>query len=335
MFVRQTAKDDIDCRPPDCTGNSQCANVCFEICLLLKVVTNLPVICSRLNTQDVSFQRARGPRKHHSVPAAWDGMFIAKRKVMDLLDISVIYLALGAPFGVRFYLVSETGGPVVLLRSVIVAAVWILYIPGFLHNLVTAGLRVPVRSGRTIPGKEIHTRVKPVSRKIEAISAGVSDAPGIFTVREVIERHAGIAALAESASRDVLSGVELFRIAGHPDPELGALCTQRHNGSTLNRHRTEAARDLVRLFEILAGRCQDPKELAFLFSQLFDLAGNSAAASDIRKKGRAAEVKQERRQKEKREREIWNSAKPKAQSMMEYPMAFEKISVTSKLPSKD
>lgn len=212
---------------------------------------------------------------------------------MNIIDITIIYLACGAPFGVYYYFQQrETANlwqnsPMVLLKCVIVTFFWLpfalqLFNKSINKRLLNNEFAVKNQTDST-KIKEIEHFEKVFLQKLLETESRISP----FEFRQTFDRYVGLTLnnLPESINQN-FGEFEFFKIANHQNPKLATICLQRRNRLHLRQHQINARSEILRIFEILKkesvnteqiyaltaefSKVMDDSELELKINQLFD-----------------------------------------------------------------
>lgn len=149
-------------------------------------------------------------------------------KIVTVIDIAIIYLACGAPFGVyHAFLADRT-----LSRVVLAVAAW----PVFAIRLAAS-----TRQSST----NIHALLVATRKSIEADLFVASTPEAVFDFREVFDRYTGLALAAQESAGLALAG--LHEMTGHPSKSLAESCMLRTHKARLRRHVIAARSEFVAL----------------------------------------------------------------------------------------
>jgi hypothetical protein len=154
---------------------------------------------------------------------------------MDFTEIIIVYLALGSPFGVYYYLQNHS-----IIKAVCVLLLWIPYAYTLSQGKVT----------NLLPNDEFVVNFKLVSIYKKLIEQYLSkNLPqfSIFETREVLERYIGLTLSQKESNEIGKNETEIFQIAGSKNVKLGGICLHRRNQTKLNYHQTLARRDFLKL----------------------------------------------------------------------------------------
>lgn len=164
---------------------------------------------------------------------------------MNLVDLLIIYLTWGAPFGVYYFFQNRNYSTSIKLvfQSILVALIWIPYAIRLLHSFVTKKFR----NNEFADNNQTDSIVNEIERKFAEIIHEETSIISIYEFRETFERYLG---LAKAASTEVIENdAELYQITNHENKKLASEILSRRNRSRLNAHHILARRDFLRMIE--------------------------------------------------------------------------------------
>jgi hypothetical protein len=146
------------------------------------------------------------------------GIPIANGLYVSVIDIGIIYLACGAPFGVyRAY------SPVYAWYDVILATIaWPL-----------VAIRLTASTALSKP-TSIHDELWMLREEFEAHLLGNSSPEMVFEFREIFDRYTGLTIAAKLSATPAVSA--LFELTAHPSTALAEPCVRRSQKTRLERH---------------------------------------------------------------------------------------------------
>lgn len=170
---------------------------------------------------------------------------------MTFTEFLIIYLSIGAPFGVYFFLSRR---PIkldfaFLLKTICVVIGWCFYavflISRSRQNIPKANL-----TSDSIAENEIEKLVQKLLAAYSEISPNVKNV-SFFQFREIAERYTGLTAALNDATESIEFQNELFAVAGrkNQDLQLANRCLQRKNSLRLKSHQIQAREDFLQIFE--------------------------------------------------------------------------------------
>lgn len=185
---------------------------------------------------------------------------------MDYIDLVIIYLACGAPFGVYELTITRRGRNVAL-HGVSAILFWPAYTVRHLNAFFDPDTRLRHEARRIRIGLE------------EAAMSNASSSE-VFEFRQVYEQLTGLAAArAERAGTH-----DLFAATGHPDPDLASICLARRNRIRIDFHLERSKQDLLRLIDKFRAKRSKTVE------DLLDELGSAIGSPDLARERLAAEV---------------------------------------------
>jgi hypothetical protein len=154
---------------------------------------------------------------------------------MNFTEIIIVYLALGSPFGVYYYLQNRS-----IIKAICVLLLWIPFaftlLQGKVTNLLTKDEFVENFKSVSVYKKQIEQYL---SKNLPQFS--------IFEIREVLERYIGLTLSQQESNEIGKNETEVFQIAESKNIKLGGICLHRRNQTKLNYHQTLARRDFLKL----------------------------------------------------------------------------------------
>lgn len=191
---------------------------------------------------------------------------------MNLSDFLIIYLTVGAPFAVSYFLQNQKKriGARLLLKTFSAFIFWLPF--GFRLLLETEfikefslGKRIFSKNGD--PGNVDETEIELFSfqKRFEEVFQKSGSQISIYEFREVFERYVGLT-VAANCQRSEASEPEkeFFRIADIGNVETGAICANRRNLKRLKFHQIQARRDFVQIVARLFKVAPDKKKFVKL-----------------------------------------------------------------------
>lgn len=179
---------------------------------------------------------------------------------MRLSELTIIYLALAAPFGVAFFIRRQEraeGRVLALVRAMWVALLWPVAAARFLLG------RVRSERKRDRRGDAHARRVERAERETVGALRDAEEALGraglladerarhaLYAARECVERYTGLTlacAEARAGDRPTVRELELCRLAGRTGADLhvAGRCVHRRNVTRLAAHRERARAELA------------------------------------------------------------------------------------------
>jgi hypothetical protein len=190
---------------------------------------------------------------------------------MTFLDLLIIYLSLGAPFGA--YLLVRNERPVEF-RGALSAVTAILIWPAY---VVRSAFRYLGSSNENTAFDADAGPDAKLLEQIESLTQQFSDAARpshrlvARQVEQSLERYVelSIATLTKTATRKG-QYFDLLTVSGHPSLNSGSVCLNRRNRNVIERHLTNARKELVTALDDLSSGRQDAKEVVKMIADLLN-----------------------------------------------------------------
>lgn len=254
--------------------------------------------------------------------------------VMNLTELTIIYLACGAPVGVYHFLSNRHRKDTSWLKSFFAALLWIPLCAQLLLVRITKALM----QHRNITNFAITEEMAAIddskkvfedfiSRKLFAVS--------LFELREVIDRYAGLTNARNSkVEYPAKHEKELFRIGNDEYTDVSAVCLNRRNRKRLLFHQSEARKDFLKLLgELLTyGEAKKLGKHAIEFAKLLKDDEASASIKNLLK--HFPQIAPARTVKEL-EKALWTQAIPKQPTDEMIPTQLKALTTTAISPTKD
>jgi len=204
---------------------------------------------------------------------------------VNILDASIIYLSLGAPFGVyHFVQHRETcAGTNLWVKTLLSWLFWpadaVRVYRAFHSRKDTTG---PNFDGEHLLDAREEKRVDEIKRILEDLFFVYDTTSSIYVFREVFERYVGlsIALLPQSSSKKE-PGAEILRLTGHKNAAIGSACLNRRNRSLLLKHHNQARHDLFEKLAILAASPEPGENVGLLARELAAILKDDPTISEL------------------------------------------------------
>ena len=186
---------------------------------------------------------------------------------MSVAEILIIYLALGAPFGVyKFASLPKAHSGKDLLRSTLSYFFWPAAAPYFAYRLVR-------EKGKSLATPE---SIESTRQRIELLALNDAPSQSVFEFREIFYRYTGLAETAFSfAGTDHIGGLADIGVIG--DRKIASSCASRRNGKLIAAHHSNARADLVETVTRLS--INGKEEVTSLAADLANSLGDHEAAA--------------------------------------------------------
>lgn len=189
---------------------------------------------------------------------------------MTWFEAIIIYLAVGAPFGVhRFF---STRGDEMMTRLVTSVFHFVLWVPFALISLTA--FAKPKSSS-----EKLKQRLANLQSELERTDIGNVS---IFEIRRVLERYVGLRSLTHTNPAETKEiDRTIFDIAKHPDPQLATICLNRRNRDRIRRHQINAGDDLKELTGRLMTISGNASLIKQMISQIAGLLNDHQMISEL------------------------------------------------------
>src|SRR5690606_34954751 len=174
---------------------------------------------------------------------------------MTLFELTVIYLAVGAPFGVHHFF--KLRGRPMTHRIAGALLHFVLWVPFSVINL--ASLTKDDSSASEL--LELQTELEHACK----------DRVPVFEARRVLERYVGLRSLAMAHGKKDDKDITIFDLAEHPNTALAETCINRRNRERISVHQTNAAQDIVSLKNRLVRDDEAAEKVVRIFSRIAEL----------------------------------------------------------------
>lgn len=157
---------------------------------------------------------------------------------MTVSELLIIYLAVGAPFGVITLFKTKPGPiPVSLFWATAALCIW----PALAFKKLLAAGRHNIFTNEFDDPSSFDAEIADKVREILLDSGKGRNTQ----FRSALERYAALASASlNSAALDLAQANEILTVGGHKNQEVGALCIARRNKKRLRAHQERAAADL-------------------------------------------------------------------------------------------
>lgn len=250
-----------------------------EVCLVPFIFPLAPVF--RRLTVECSIRKNLQARRHNRCPHKF---------LMNPIDLFIIYLACGAPFGVYYFFQNRAPVKSNLLwfKTFLNFFFWIPF--AFLllrRNKSFTTLSLFGSDKSALENSEQEANLHPTVKQIERVFLESNLEISVYEFREIIERYIGLTIAYQTDAAQISDAeTELFRIsrAKNKNIELGAICLNRRNRKRLVRHQTEARKDFLQLInQLLKFDSDDVKKLEHSAFELVIILKDSEARNKLEK----------------------------------------------------
>ena len=187
---------------------------------------------------------------------------------MTIIEIVIIYLALGTPLGVyKFASLPDKFTGLSLLRTTFAYFAWPAAAPRLAYRIAVANY-----DAQTFTQKVEHIR-----GRIESLAFAEATSAEIFEFREIFYRYAGLT----EAGNAIIGTDHITNLTGIgviADPAIAARCAARRNQNKINAYQLIAREDMIAF--VRSTKHRDP-EIAGLALDLAVMLNDVAAAEQL------------------------------------------------------
>lgn len=199
---------------------------------------------------------------------------------MNFIELSVIYLACGAPFGVYYYFQQpETQklwqrSPELWVKSLLVMLFWIPFAAKLLMDLLVKKFSQAANNQISSTNSSAINSFDNFEKKFAQMLLEENTDLSVFEFREVFQRYTGLTQ--EVFTKTQNNPVEInpfFEATNHENAQLATICLNRRNRLQLETHHKLARKDFLQLLEKLNSFQIDNEKLsviAFQFAKMID-----------------------------------------------------------------
>ncbi len=201
---------------------------------------------------------------------------------MSNLDLTIIYLACGSPFGAYYFLRTKEKNLFSLICSIGVTLLWMPYAVSLFHTNVASRFRKRVFDEKAISVLNESSKLDRLKKEFEEFLPKSRSSLSLFEFRELIERYSGLS-IASKSDEDKLTcpNAELFGLAGHSNPGLASIILNRRNRLKLDAHLTDARLDFLKCLSQMFESADNTEKLRGHSHEFVTLLNDAEAASEI------------------------------------------------------
>ncbi len=173
--------------------------------------------------------------------------------LMNYLELTIIYLTCGTPFGVYFFTKQnqESNSGKIWLKSILVSLLWIPYSVKLFHGFVTMKLQNLKKAEEIRESENFKLKSDEFERRYSQAFIN-SNQVSLFDFKETFHRFVGLTQLNMPLVDSYTTPISKFSQLGiHDNPNLFSICLNRRNRKRLEQHQIIAREDFVKLLEKL------------------------------------------------------------------------------------
>jgi len=195
---------------------------------------------------------------------------------MGLVDVLIVYLALGAPVAVYNFLeLAKEAERLAWARSVLSLIFWPV------HGTCLIWRQLASNNTQFATTSDLDAAIEQRTRHIaELLKPSSLSSAYVYEMRDIFDRYAAL--MLEVDSWTDGSAAELMNAAGRDEKELGTICINRRNAARLARHQTDARDALLRAVETAATSGTFPPDAVKKAAELAELLGDETTERSLR-----------------------------------------------------
>lgn len=237
---------------------------------------------------------------------------------MNTVDLIIIYLTCGAPFGV-YYFYQQRDFSNKLRRSVLVTLFWFPFAFKLLHSFVTKKFPKTKFDEKSLTDS--------FEKKFAQILLEENVDVLLFDFRETFERYIGLTKAVSTEAN--AAEAEIFQITNHGNKKLATKLLNRRNRSRLITHQILARRDFLRLIEKIYSGVFKQEKVRTLTVDFVKLIKDEEALAELHRIFQNPTQSASESPVNDMESEVWNPIEPKQLPTPRKPLNFRTMSATA------
>lgn len=259
---------------------------------------------------------------------------------MNLIDIIIIYLTFGAPFGVYFFYQQRdfSNSPKVWINSLLVTLFWFPFAFKLLHLVVTKRFRNSQFAEKTLSDSLLRSKIENFEKIFSQILLEKNVDISLFDFRETFERYVGLSIFTKEEDESVeLNEAEfdLFQITNHENKKLATKLLNRRNRSRLMAHQILARKDFLRMIEKIDSSLFEKEKVRTLAIDFVKLVKDVEAHSELHKIFQNPTQSDHGFPVKVMENEVWNPIETKQLPTPRKALNFRTLSATATTSKRD
>ncbi len=188
---------------------------------------------------------------------------------MTIIEIVIIYLALGTPLGVyKFASLPDKFTGLSLLRTTFSYFLWPAAAPRLAYRIAVA----------TDDVQPLAARIENIRGRLESLAFAGAASTEIFDFREVFYRYAGLTEAANAViGTDHIANLAAINVIS--DTAVAARCAARRNQKKIDAYQSVAREDMIALVRYIAHR---DAEIGMLAIDLAEMLNDHTTAEQLR-----------------------------------------------------
>lgn len=257
---------------------------------------------------------------------------------MNFSEIIIIYLALGSPFAVYFFLQNrnrfKTGQ--LWVKTILNFLFWIPFAFGLLWEYLKLKGSSAGNFNFFDESGSIKDELSQIQRKIESLISETDRKQSIFEIREILDRYIGLSLEVKSTSSfSEQTENDFFKIVDSPNRETASICNQRRNLKRLFFHHKLAANDFFNLVIELNATGKISQTLYLYLLELVLSVQDAEMQKKIKNLCKAEKQTSDNIFVSESERNLWITDQPKPLKNNQLSMSFQTVKAATNLSTKD
>lgn len=240
------------------------------------------------------------------------GIVIAKHcHRMTLYDLIIVYLALGAPIGVYYFLQNRnlSNKKFFLLKVILNFLFWIPLAVSLVSKNHFARSLFDIRNGKkVVPDLSKQAKIPQLRKLFEKQILRTGLPLSIYEFREIFERYVGLTLELKTPSDKITDcEKEFFSIVKNENQKLAEICLHRRNRHRLLYHQNLARQDFWKIIEIIFETSPNQTVIFSKLLSLFQTLNDIESQKFLKNLAAASLQNFENENVSLRRNELWNS----------------------------
>lgn len=257
---------------------------------------------------------------------------------MNFSEFIIIYLSLGAPLAVYYFLQNRNrlDSRQLWLKTILNFVFWIPSAIRIFGAYLKSARSSVNNFDFSAESDSANAKLTVLQRRIENSFIQTDPESSLFEIREILDRYAGLTLEVENLAKysNHIEN-EFFKIANKKDSEIASICNQRRNLKRLLFHQKLAANDFLELISGLHSHYTLSKNFCSQVLEFSDALGDFEMKKEIKKMFAAGKQTSEKIFVSKTEKDLWITDQPKPLKTKPLSMSFQTMKATTNLSTKD
>lgn len=257
---------------------------------------------------------------------------------MNLSEIIIIYLALGSPLAVYFFLQNRNRlkSRQLWLKTILNFLFWIPFAFKILREYLRSNYSPIDNFDFFDELSSSKDKLSLLQRKIEKFISETDGKISIFEIREILDRYIGLSLEVRSTSNSSNQREnEFFKIVNAKDWQIASICNQRRNLKRLLFHHKLAANDFFNLIVEVNVRGKLSQNLYIHLLELTQSLLDVEMQKKIKKLCETEKQTSDNIFVNESEKNLWITDQPKPLKNNQLSMSFQTVKAATNLSTKD